>query len=97
MHVILYGDDNAIGQSPSQGLDDLGRCLQEVFPVAENQGIVDAVGLREELACLWTRLGDSYDFARRILPVESVRCIVLVQFDVFVQCTKWKFHAARIR
>ena len=36
MHVILYGDDNAISQSPSQGLDGPGGRLQEVFPVAEN-------------------------------------------------------------
>lgn len=52
VHVILYSDDNAIGQSPSQGLDGLGGCPQKVLPVAENQGTVDLVSLHEELACL---------------------------------------------
>ena len=78
MHMILHGNDNAIGQSPSQSLDGLSGCVQEAFPVAENQGVIDVVGLREELACLWTRLGDSYNLARHAPIVESMRSIVLI-------------------
>ena len=44
MHMILYSDDDTISQSPSQSLDGLSRCLQEVLPITENERIVDVMG-----------------------------------------------------